>query len=256
MAGLPIPEALELVKNHHWKHSFEIVPGVVTTGDWGLMDSGKMLDDLYGLPRDMRGWRALDIGTLDGIHAFELERRGARVTACDIQSPDRTGFNIAKRIIGSSVEYVQASVYDLSRLLSDKYDLVLFFGVWYHLKNPVRAFEEIASIMKDNALMCGEGEALYDYVEIDGRGQTGAEKALAEQVGRSEIAYSAYYAGAMKGDVWSWYVPNRACVKQWGETAGLKMLRHTWWANHPHQRLHVVMQKDPAIKTTVDNPVW
>ena len=31
--------------------------------------------------------------SIDGPYAFELERRGARVTAVDIQSPDFTGFN-------------------------------------------------------------------------------------------------------------------------------------------------------------------
>lgn len=256
MSGLSIAEAQALVDARHWKHSFEIIPGVVSKGDWGLINSGKMLDELYGLPRDMRGWRALDVGTLDGVHAFELERRGASVVACDIQSSDRTGFNTAKMISGSKVEYHQASVYDLTRILKHEFDLVLFFGVWYHLKNPVKAFEEIATVMKDGAIMCGEGEALFDYVEINGVGQQGEARDLAMRIGRSPVAYAAYYAGTVKGDLWSWFTPNLACVKAWCETAGLEMERHTWLRDHPHQRLHIVARKSSRIKTTVDNPVW
>jgi tRNA (mo5U34)-methyltransferase len=62
------------------------------------------------------------------------------------------------------VEYVQGSVYELTALLENRYDIVLFFGVWYHLKNPVRAFEEIAAILKESGMLYAEGEALFDYV--------------------------------------------------------------------------------------------
>jgi tRNA (mo5U34)-methyltransferase len=91
-------DAIRLMNSHlHWKHSFEIIPGVVTPGDWGFTNSASQLDDIYGMPKDLTGLRALDIGALDGVHSFELERRGAQVTAIDIQSPDVTGFNIAKK---------------------------------------------------------------------------------------------------------------------------------------------------------------
>jgi hypothetical protein len=38
----------------------------------------------YGLPDDLRGRRAIDVGTADGFWAVERERRGADVTALDI----------------------------------------------------------------------------------------------------------------------------------------------------------------------------
>jgi hypothetical protein len=66
------------------------MPGVMTPGDWVAIDSAKLLDTVYAVPMDLTGLRALDLGTLDGVHAFELERRGASVTALDIQSTDVT----------------------------------------------------------------------------------------------------------------------------------------------------------------------
>ena len=258
MSNISKEEAIRLINSPtlHWKHSFEVMPGVMTPGDWGPSDSAKMLDTIYGVPKDLTGLRALDLGTLDGIHAFELERRGATVTALDIQSPDVTGFNTAKKIMGSKVEYVQGNVYDLSTLLKDKYDIIFFFGVWYHLKNPVRAFEEVAGALKSTGTLYAEGEALVDYVEVNGEPPSPEARAFAKEMGDSEIAISIYYPGKIKGDRWSWYVPNRACVAAWLETCGMKMLKHSWWADHPHQRLHIVAKKDPAITTTVDNPVW
>jgi 2-polyprenyl-3-methyl-5-hydroxy-6-metoxy-1,4-benzoquinol methylase len=57
----------------------------------------------------------LDIGAWDGPFTFELERRGAQVTALDIQDPDVTVFNAVKEIKNSSATYVCGSVYDACR---------------------------------------------------------------------------------------------------------------------------------------------
>jgi tRNA (mo5U34)-methyltransferase len=251
-------EALRLVNapSLHWKHSFELIPGVVTPGDWGLINSANLLDSVYAVPKDLRGIRALDIGTLDGVHAFELERRGAKVTALDIQSPDTTGFNTAKQIIGSKVEYIQGSVYELSSILKDKYEIILFFGVWYHLKNPVRAFEEVAGALTPTGTLYAEGEALVDYVEVNGEPCPENWRSFASEMGNSELPISIYYPNKYKDDLWNWYVPNRACVAAWLETSGMRMLSHSWWDDHPHQRVHIVAKKDAALISTVDNPIW
>jgi SAM-dependent methyltransferase len=258
MGKMSIEEARRLVNSPslHWKHTFEIVPGVVTPGDWGLTNSAHMLDTIYGIPQDLRGLRALDIGTLDGIHAFELERRGASVTALDIQNPNVTGFNTAAKILGSKVEYVQGSVYELSTLLNQKYDIVLFFGVWYHLKNPVRAFNEVAGMLTSAGTLYAEGEALKEYVEVGEKPGSEKLRRLAKEMGESELPISIFYPGRSKGDLWSWYVPNRACVEAWLSASGMKSLSHFWWDEYPHQRLHIVAKKDPSLLVTVDNPVW
>jgi tRNA (mo5U34)-methyltransferase len=67
--------------------------------------------DYYGIPEDLTGKSALDIGAWDGLYSFELERRRASVVALDIQDPERTGFNIARKIKNSSVKYLKCSVY-------------------------------------------------------------------------------------------------------------------------------------------------
>ena len=78
--------------------------------------------------------RVLDIATFDGFWAFEFERRGAEVVAADIASwsdvdiprrmvpyageldldrPTGEGFRLAHEILGSKVERLESSVYDL-----------------------------------------------------------------------------------------------------------------------------------------------
>src|SRR5215212_12012394 len=65
--------------NPVWYHTIELAPGVITPG---YVDMRPVAERL--LPDDLSGKRALDIGTFDGFWAFEMERRGAEVTAIDV----------------------------------------------------------------------------------------------------------------------------------------------------------------------------
>src|SRR6266496_1047254 len=92
-----------------WYHRIELKPGLITPG---INDSQAVLKFLE-LPKDCSGLRVLDIGARDGFFSFELEQRGAEVLAIDYVPPDRTGFMVAKEILGSNVTYKVANVYDL-----------------------------------------------------------------------------------------------------------------------------------------------
>ena len=95
--------------------------------------------NIYGVPGNLAGQEVLDIGAWDGPYTFEFERRGAKVTALDIQNPDRTGFNVSKKILKSNAMYICASVYELPHEFKNKFDIVFYSGVYYHLKNPLLA---------------------------------------------------------------------------------------------------------------------
>src|SRR5947207_225213 len=114
-------------------HKYEIEPGLFTPGNHLEIEPKRCLDEL-GVPRDLSGLRALDIGTWDGPYTFELERRGAQVTALDIQDPDITVFNAVKQIKNSSAMYIRGGIYDAHPETLGTYDLILFVGVYYHLK--------------------------------------------------------------------------------------------------------------------------
>ena len=71
-----------------WFHAFELLPGLVTPGRQ-VTRPREHLNHL-GIDEDLRDARALEIGTWDGPVAFELERRGAKVIALDIQDSSPT----------------------------------------------------------------------------------------------------------------------------------------------------------------------
>lgn len=247
-------DAKQQIAQAHWYHSFEVLPGIITPGKH-FIDAYKIFNERYALPLDLTGMTALDVGALDGPYSFELERRGAVVTALDIQNPDHTGFNTAKHIRQSKVRYIQGNVYDLSMLSDQKFDIVTFLGVWYHLKNPLAAFEQLSNVIKNTGLLLLEGECLVNYAELP-NGRESSEICLIKSMAQSKLSISLFYSGAYKKDNWSWYVPNLACIKEWLAANGLELTNYGYWNKHPHQRLYGTARKvnDPSI--TVDNPVW
>lgn len=256
-------EVCHLVNSRTWHHAFEIVPGVTTPGTSFINPAGVV--SAYGVPDDLTGKRALDIGTFDGPYAFELERRGADVIAIDIQPPDVTGFNIAKQILDSNVRYIQGTVYDLTKLVDQPFDLVFFPGVYYHLKYPILAFEQIAASLKPEGLLHFTGECLISYAErLDGS----REKApWIQDAAKSDVPLCLSYPGVYKG-VSNWFVPNLACIRSWLAASGFSLLRHDFYHNpaaspYPHQRLWgtaakkmVPVKEHPIVAEDAELAAW
>ncbi len=158
------------VSAHPWYHTIELPGGIVTNG---VYDHRPLLA-VCGLPDDLRGKTALDVGSADGFWSFELERRGAAVTAVDIETtadvdlpapvaalaaerglvdPLRDGFVLAKRALGSGVRLVTGSVYDLAPADLGLFDLVHVGDMLVHLRDPLRALERIRSVTGGEAVI-------------------------------------------------------------------------------------------------------
>jgi 2-polyprenyl-3-methyl-5-hydroxy-6-metoxy-1,4-benzoquinol methylase len=142
-ADAPAPAALQTLaarRDFLWHQRFELGAGVFASGsndvDWLLHTAG--------VPDDLSGASVLDIGTTNGGAAFTLERRGAsRVLATDIVDPMHLGFQAIHDVLGSSVEFRQLSVYELSRIVDEQFDLVIFWGVLYLLRHPLLALDNV-----------------------------------------------------------------------------------------------------------------
>lgn len=139
-----------------WYHQIDLAPGVRTPG---VNDPSESLPRL-GLPADLSGKTVLDIGAWDGAWSFEAERRGARrVLATDSHSWTGAGwgtkaaFELAREALGSAVEDQTIDVFDLSPETVGTFDVVLFLGVLYHMKDPLGALEHVASVTAGQAII-------------------------------------------------------------------------------------------------------
>lgn len=226
--GTPLTadEAAALVGQTNWYHRFELRPGLTTPGVSDM--SAKAACDALGIPSDLSGLRGLDIGAWDGPITFELERRGADAAALDIQDPTRVGFDTARRVIGSHAAHYQGSVYQLPTEELRDLDLIVFRGVYYHLKAPIIAFERIAMSLKIGGKLYFEGEGFINYAETLVGKQIDRE--LARQIADSDLPICLNYPNQYKSSS-NWSIPNAACLRSWMQAAGLEVRSLTAWTD-------------------------
>src|SRR5581483_4355402 len=97
----------------------------------------------HAIPADLRGRTVLDIGCNGGFYAIEMKRRGAdRVVGIDSDEVYLAQARFAAEICDVEIELLNLSVYEIGRL-QQKFDLVLFMGVLYHLRHPLLALDLI-----------------------------------------------------------------------------------------------------------------
>lgn len=171
-----------------WYHTQELAPGLVTPGMFDL----RPYIDRYGIPADLAGKRVLDVGTFEGFWAFELERRGAQVTALDIDRlqdldwPPRLrpaedevrgeGFRLAREAFGSNVERVASTIYEATPdKLGGKFDLVFCGSVLIHVRDPMLALERMAALCGGDFILADEYSRRLNFLPIaatEFRGET------------------------------------------------------------------------------------
>ena len=184
-----------------WWHSFELPDGSRIDGVCDLTGLKHRLAQ-FPIPDDLSGKRVLDIGTWDGWFAFEMEKRGAEVVAVDMW--DNPRFHEMHARLGSRVEYVQSDIYELTPERIGRFDVVLFFGVLYHLKHPLLALERVCALTTDLA-------AIDSFI-------------LREQHVGNEMAARAvmefYETNEFGGQTDNWVGPTLACLTAMCRTAG------------------------------------
>lgn len=96
-----------------------------------------------------QGEKILDIGAADGDVAFFLESLGYRAEIIDNGPTNMNGLNGArflKRVLKSKVKIRDIDLDDLGvKLPSSKYNLIIFLGILYHLKNPYSVLEQLSN---------------------------------------------------------------------------------------------------------------
>lgn len=213
-----------------WFHTIDLGRGVVTKGA-SVLNLGP--SDLPPLS----GRSVLDIGAWDGRYSFMAEREGAsRVVALDHYAwgidfgareaywrecaergelpdhhrdvtdfwlpdlPGRRGFDFAHEALQSSVEPVVAdfATVDLDEL--GTFDVVLFFGVLYHMQEPLTALKRVRVLTTKVAAI--ETEAMHLPMQ-------------------TEKSFMEFHAGNELGnDFGNWYVPSIEALKSLCFAAG------------------------------------
>lgn len=207
-----------------WFHNLHLPGGVETLPNhpyYGDFPRRKWVKIAPHIPEDLTGCTALDIGCNAGFYSFELARRGARVTAIDVNGHYLRQAAWAAEALGLSdrVTFRQMQVYDLARM-PDRFDIVWFMGVFYHLRYPQLALDLVAERTKRLLVfqtLTMPGEEVYDAPE---------DLDIADRTPMTESGWPkmAFIEHRLAGDPTNWWAPNHAGVEALLRSAGMRVL--------------------------------
>ncbi len=146
------------LNKYKFYHKIKVNDNIHTKGNEGLIKFQKI--PLKILKKyNLKNKKVLDIGCRDGLFSFEAEKLGAKeVLGIDNDlSLGATKFLIP--FFKSKVKMKKMNLYDLSNY-KKKYDMIIFFGVLYHLRYPFWALKIIKDILNTNGTLLLE-TAIY-----------------------------------------------------------------------------------------------
>lgn len=207
-----------------WFHNLDL-DGVSTAPDHFLGDYPRTKWRRFSdaIPADLTGRSVLDIGCNAGFYSLEMKRRGAaRVLGVDFDDAYLDQARFAAEVAGLDVTFRKLSVYDVAAL-GEKFDLVLFMGVLYHLRHPLLALDLIREhVVGDLLVFQSMQRGAVEVAEV-AENSPFSETALFLEPGFPTLHFIEHrYAG----DPTNWWVPNRACVEAMLRSSGFSIIAH------------------------------
>ena len=207
-----------------WFHNMDL-GGVRTAPEHFLGDYPNVKFKRIGpaLPADMTGMSVLDIGCNAGFYAMETKRRGAsRVVGTDSDPKYLAQARFAAEVNGLDIDYRELSVYDVATL-GERFDLVIFMGVLYHLRHPLLALdlihEHVAGdlllfqTMQRGSVQIDEVKPDYDFFDMDHLDSPGYPKMV-------------FFEHRYSHDPTNWWAPNAACTEAMLRASGFRIDAH------------------------------
>jgi tRNA (mo5U34)-methyltransferase len=208
----------------HWFHNMDL-RGVKTNPNHFLGDYPRFKWDRFAhaIPQDLRGLTVLDIGCNAGFYSIEMMRRGAaRVVGIDSDEGYLAQARFAAEMCNVEIELQQMSVFEVGRL-EEKFDIVLFMGVFYHLRHPLLALDLIREhVARDmlvfQSMLRGHpaGQPVqpdYSFWDTDVFDDPSYPKMH-------------FVENSYAGDPTNWWIPNEACVMAMLRSAGFSIQAH------------------------------
>ena len=172
------------------------------------------------IPQDLTGMTVLDIGCNAGFYSMEMKRRGAdRVIGIDTDERYLKQARFAAELTGIDVDFRQLAVWDVAKL-GERFDLVIFMGVLYHLRHPLLALDLIHEhVARDLLLFQSMQRGSREIVEIEENYDFNSPAPFNEP-GYPKLHFIEH---RYSHDQTNWWVPNRACTEAMLRSSGFSI---------------------------------
>lgn len=232
-----------------WYHHFELPNGVWTgTGEapaYDPIERWKLIEP--HLPDDLEGKSVLDVGGNSGYFSVRMKQRGAgRCLMVEPVAEFVDQANLVFEQFGVDVEVASEDVHVYCLTTDERFDYVLFLGLFYHLKYPGLVLDRLAEMTKELIFFNSHIEGIPPEAPAEeaapsalGRARRAiarrldpsreAEARAPEDVDRDDLQSRSFprmsfLEGAYRGDLSNWWVPNYEALEPLARSAGLKVL--------------------------------
>ena len=219
-----------------WFHNIDL-KGVKTAPNHFLGDypTVKWQGFQHAIPKDLTGKSVLDIGCNGGFYSIEMKKRGAsRVVAIDSDEDYLKQARFAAHVNEMDIEFRKMSVYEVPQL-RERFDIVIFMGVLYHLRHPLLALDLLhdhvtKDLMVFQSMQRGSSEPAavqenYPFWQTD----------IFEE---DDFPRMYFIEHCYSGDCTNWWIPNRACVEGMLRSSGFDIV------DHPEREVYVCKRRE------------
>jgi tRNA (mo5U34)-methyltransferase len=218
-------DILENVQNlGKWFHNINL-KGVQTAPDHFLGDypNTKFQGFAHAVPANLQGKTVLDVGCNGGFYSIEMKKRGAsRVVGIDSDERYLAQARYAAEVLGMDIEFQNKSVYDVAAL-GEKFDVVIFMGVLYHLRHPLLALDLLYEHVVGDMLIFQSMQRGSDKVDALKDDYEFWDTDIFESPGFPQLYF---IENNYSHDPTNWWIPNRACMEAMLRSAGFKIIQH------------------------------
>lgn len=205
-----------------WFHNLDIA-GVSTAPAHFLGDypRTKWKRFAQAVPADLTGKSVLDIGCNAGFYSLEMKRRGAgRVLGVDFDDAYLDQARFAAEVAELDVSFQKLSVYDVAAL-QERFDLVLFMGVFYHLRHPLLALDLVREHVVGDLMIFQSMQRGSDELAVVDENPSFWNTELFDEPGYPRMHFiERRYAD----DPTNWWAPNHACVEAMLRSSGFDII--------------------------------
>ena len=207
-----------------WFHNMDL-GGVQTAPEHFLFDypANKFSRFAHAIPDDLNGKTVLDIGCNAGFYSIEMKRRGAeRVVAIDSDERYLAQARLAAEVKHAEIEFHKLSVYDIGAL-GERFDLVIFMGVFYHLRHPLLALDLIREHAAKDLLLFQTMQRGSDTVDVVEEDYDFFVDGHFECPGYPKMHFVEH---RYSSDDTNWWIPNAAAAQAMLRSSGFEIIAH------------------------------
>jgi len=233
-----------------WHHIIDLGNGISTNGTehsgydpemrWQIIEKH--------LPEDLSGASVLDLGCNSGYLAMNMKKRGAkRVVAVYTAPLILKQAEFIMKWYDVNVELVHRDVHTYCLTTEERFDYVIFLGIFYHLKYPVIVLDRLAEMTKSllffQTVKIGGQESyqLQENYEID---------EMRTMYENPSIPKMMFIENKFNNDASNWWIANKTAIDSLLRSAYLKVI------DKPENGIYVCKPDNPPGKQVYEKLVF